>query len=240
MEKVEFENLIELTYAKKEAFNSIRTNLSFCGSDIKTILITSCSPDEGKTSTAMGLARTLANDNKRVVLIDCDLRKSSMIGQYHAVNQKKEIKGLSHYLSGQAMMQDVLYETNQENLSIIFAGRSTPNPTQLLGTDLFHSLLDWAREHFDMVIIDTPPLGTVIDAAIIAPRCDGAILLVESNKNSYKFLQTVKKQLEVTGVKILGVILNKMQTDKNGYYNRYYKHYYKKYYGNYNDTSSKQ
>ena len=233
MRKVELEKLEELGYGKKEAFNSLRTNLSFCGDDIQVVVFTSCTPDEGKSSTVMELGRAIAVDNKKVLIIDADLRKSVLVGRHHAHTEDGEIKGLSHYLSGQAGMQEVLCSTNVENLDIIFAGRTTPNPTQLLGNKYFDELIDYARGHYDMVLIDPPPLGSVIDTAIIAQKSDGAVLVVEANKCSYRYIADVKKQLEVTDCKILGVVLNKVKVEKSGYYNRYYKGYYSGYYKEY-------
>ena len=238
--RVELEKLEKLGYGKKEAFNSLRTNLSFCGADIQVIAFTSCTPDEGKSSTVMELGRAMAEDGKRVLLVDADLRKSILVGRHHANSKSGSIKGLSHYLSGQAKLADVLYETNIENLDIVFAGRTTPNPTELLGNQYFDELMRYAREKYDMVLIDTPPLGSVIDTAIIAPKCDGAVLVVEANKCSYRFVQDIKKQVEVTGCKILGVVLNKVKVEKGGYYNRYYKGYYSGYYKPYyGDSDSK-
>ncbi len=237
--RVVLEKLEKLGYGKKEAFNSLRTNLSFCGADIQVIAFTSCTPDEGKSSTVMELGRAIAENGKRVLLLDADLRKSILIGRYHARSEKGSIKGLSHYLSGQAKLEEVLCETNVKNLDIIFAGRTTPNPTELLGNRYFDELIAYSREHYDAVLIDTPPLGSVIDMAIIAPKCDGAVLVVESNKCSYRFVQDIKKQLEVTDCRILGVVLNKVKVEKGGYYNRYYKGYYSGYYKPYYGEKNK-
>lgn len=231
--KVELEKLEKLGYGKKEAFNSLRTNLSFCGDDIHVILFTSCTPDEGKSSTVMDLGRAMAEDQKHVLLIDADLRKSVLVGRYHAKSGEGAIKGMSHYLSGQASMDDIICETNVENLDMVFAGRTTPNPTELLGNRYFDRLLAYGREHYDTVLIDSPPLGSVIDTAVIAPKCDGAVLVVEANKCSYKFVEEIKKQLEVADCRILGVVLNKVKISKGGYYNRYYKRSYKGYYKGY-------
>ena len=228
--KVELEKLEKLGYGKKEAFNSLRTNLSFCGEDVHVIAFTSCTPDEGKSSTVMELARSLAEDGKHVLLLDADLRKSVLVGRHHVRMDKSGIKGMSHYLSGQAKLEEVLFETNVENMDIVFAGRTTPNPTELLGNKHFDALLAYGREHYDMVLIDTPPLGSVIDTAVIAPKTDGVVLVVEANKCSYHFIQDIKKQLEVAGTRILGVVLNKVKVEKGGYYNRYYKGYYSGYY----------
>lgn len=226
MQKVELGKLENQSYAKKESFNSLRTNLSFCGPDIKTIVFTSCTPNEGKSSTVIGLARAVAEDHKKVLVVDCDLRKSPLIGRHQVSAGENEIKGMSHYLTGQAEMEEIIYETNIENFHIAFAGRTTPSPTELLGSNLFKEFMAKAREEYDLILIDSPPIGSVIDTAVIAPVCDGAILLVESNKNSYKYLQEVKKQLDITGVRILGVVLNKVQPHDGGYYKNYYSKYY--------------
>lgn len=240
--KVVLENLEKLGYGKREAFNSLRTNLSFCGADVRVITFTSCTPDEGKSSIVMELGRAMAEDGKKVLVIDGDLRKSVFVGRYHAKAKKGSIKGLSHYLTGQAELSDVLCETNVENFSIIFAGHTTPNPTELLGSRYFDELISFARKNYDIVLIDSPPLGSVIDTAIIAPKCDGAALVVESNKCSFRFIQDIKKQLELTGCRILGVILNKVKVEKNSYYKRYYKGYYSGYYTPYygNDDKKKE
>lgn len=223
--KVELDKLEELSYAKKEAFNSLRTNLSFCGDDIKVIAFTSCTPDEGKSSTVMELGRSLAEDNSKVLLIDADLRKSVLIGRHHARAKQGVINGLSHFLSGQAELDQIICSTNVEGLDIAFAGRTTPNPTQLLGNKYFEQLLKYGKEHYDVVLIDTPPLGSVIDTAVIAPKCDGVVLVVEANKCSYRFVEDVKKQLDLTECRLLGVVLNKVKVEKGSYYNRYYKEY---------------
>lgn len=238
MPRVELEQLEELTYGKREAFNSLRTNLNFCGDNVKVIVATSCTPDEGKSSTIMELARSMAENEKKVLLIDADLRKSVMVGRYHATKEKTKdkearIEGLTHYLAGKAKMEDVICNTNVENMDIIFAGRTTPSPTELLDNSYFEKLIQYARENYDVVLIDSPPLGSVIDTAIIAPKCDGAVIVVEAKKCSYRFIQDVKKQLEMTGIRILGVVLNKVQVEKGGYYSRYYKGYYKGYYSGY-------
>lgn len=238
--KVVLEQLEKLGYGKREAFNSLRTNLSFCGADVKVITFTSCTPDEGKSSVVMELGRSLAEDGKKVLIVDADLRKSVFVGRYHAKAKKGSIKGLSHYLSGQAPLSDVLCETNVENLSIIFAGHTTPNPTELLGNHYFDELIAHAKENYDAVLIDSPPLGSVIDTAVIAPKCDGAALVVEANKCSFRFIQDIKKQLELTGCRILGVVLNKVKVEKSGYYKRYYKGYYSGYYTPYYGEEDKK
>ena len=212
----------------REAYKTLRTNIQFCGSDVKVIAITSCQPDEGKSSVSMNLAMSLAEAGKKVILIDADLRKSVMIGRYKI---NKSIKGLSHYLSGQNSLEEVVCGTNVDNLKIIFSGPVPPNPAELLGSRAFGELLGQLRSVSDYVIIDTPPLGSVIDSAVISQHCDGVALVVAANSDSYKFAQSVKDQLEKAGSRILGVILNKVDMSGNSYYGKYYGKYYGEYYG---------
>lgn len=217
----------DMDYGTKEACNSLRTNIKFCGGDIKVIILTSSIENEGKSTVALNLVRSLAEDNKKVLLIDADLRKSVLVAT-KKIRVRGEARGLAHYLSGQATLDEIIYTTNVENLEVVMAGPMTPNPTELLGSDAFKRLVATVRDNYDFVIIDTPPLGTVIDTAVIAPICDGAIMIIESEVISYKLAQMVKKQLEVTGCHILGVVLNKVEISNGGYYNHYYKGYYKK------------
>ncbi|MCM1159744.1 MAG: polysaccharide biosynthesis tyrosine autokinase [Roseburia sp.] len=230
--EIDIQKMDKQDYGRKEAFNSLRTNLQFCGDDIQIILLTSCTPNEGKSTMGIQLAHSMGEAGKKVLLVDADLRKSVLVGR-HGMRSQKEIRGLSHYLSGQEKMEEVIYVTNLDNVELIVAGPVVPNPTELLGNRYFEKLLEYGREHYDTVIIDSPPLGSVIDTAVIAPKCDGAILVIESGAISYRFVQEVKKQLEVTGCRILGAVLNKVELDKGaykGYYKGYYRGYYKGYY----------
>lgn len=249
--KIELNDLEEMSYAKKEAFNSLRTNLSFCGEDVKVIVFTSCTPDEGKSSTVIDLGRAIAEDGKKVLVVDADLRKSVLVGRYHARREGKsqEIKGLTHFLSGKVKLEEAVFHTNVKNLDMVFAGRTTPNPTELLGNYHFDELLEYGRNNYDIVLVDSPPLGSVIDTAIIAPKVDGAVIVVEANKCSYRFVLDIKKQLEIANVRILGVVLNKVKVERagyykykkyyRGYYKGYYSGYYQKYYGNEEDLKKK-
>lgn len=217
----------KMDFITNEAYKTLRTNLQFCGDDIKVIFLTSCTPNEGKSSVAFNLSASFAEDGKRVVFIDADLRKSVIIGRYKV---GKVEEGLTHYLSGQKKLDEVIKQTNIDNLDIIFAGSYPPNPAELLNHVRFENMVKKLREVYDYIIIDTPPLGNVIDSAIVARVCDGAIIVVEANSISYRFVQSVKQQLEKTNCRILGVVLNKIPTDKNGYYGKYYGKRYSKYY----------
>lgn len=233
--KVNFEKNTELDFKTNEAYKSLRTNISFAGDDIHTIALTSSVPNEGKSAVSFNLARAFAEDGKKVLYVDADIRKSVTIARYGV---DIETKGLTHYLSGQKQLEDVIYDTSIKNLNIIFTGQVAPNPAELLGNNRFKKLLSTKREEYDYIIIDCPPLGSVIDAAIIAKECDGAIIVIETDNVSYKLVQRVKKQLDQSGCRILGAVLNKVEMGGKGYgyYGKgYYGRYYGRYYGNYGE-----
>lgn len=234
METVKFGQLKDQSYAMKESLRALKTNIQFCGDDIKTILITSAVPNEGKSTVAMDLARSLTESGKRVLLIDTDMRKSVFVGRLRAqASNGGEISGLSHYLSGQRRLEDVMYGTDIPRLFMIFAGPSVPNPTEILEKKYFEELLKFAKEHFNYILLDCAPLGATIDAAVVAKQCDGAILVIAQGKASSRLIVNVKKQLEASGIKILGAVLNKVKIKKSTYDGSYYGGYYGSYYGSY-------
>lgn len=222
----------ELDYRANESYKALRTNIEFCGDDIRVISLTSCTPNEGKTSISFNIAKSFVENGKRVALIDADLRKSVLIGRYRVGGVEC---GLTHYLSGHNKLEDVIYRTNINNLDIIFCGSHSPNPAELLNHDRFEDMIGALREEYDYVIIDTPPLGSVIDSAIVARAVDGVIIVIESNAISYKFAQSVKDQLERANCRILGVVINKIPMDKKRKYGKYYGKYYGGYYGAYGE-----
>ena len=209
-------------YHYNEAIKTLRTNIQFCGSGIKTIMLTSSLPDEGKSDITFAMASSLAQIGKKVVMIDADIRKSVLVSRYQL---EREVSGLSQYLSGQRSLKNVLYDTNIENLSIIFAGPYSPNPADLLEESLFGDMISKLKEKYDYIIVDTPPMGNLIDGAIVARQCDGAVMVIESGSISYRLEQRVKGQLEKSGCRILGVVLNKVNMKRNGYYSKYYGKY---------------
>lgn len=237
METVALKNVKEHSYTMKESLRALKTNLQFCGDDVRTILITSSVPDEGKSTVAVNLARSLTESGKSVLVIDTDMRKSVLVGRLRAKTlQGTEVLGLSHYLSGQKKMDEVLYATNINRLYMIFAGPSVPNPTEILEKRYFEKLMAYAKESFDYVILDCAPIGAAIDAAVVAKHCDGAILVISQGMASSRMIASVKKQLEASGVRIIGAVLNKVKMNKNGYgkyYGGYYGNYYGSYYGRY-------
>ena len=201
--RLELKNTERNDYYYEEAIKTLRTNIQFCGSSLKTILFTSTVSGEGKSATTVAVASSLGS-----------------IG--------------SQYLSGQKKLGEVIYHTNMENVDMILAGPYSPNPAELLEDELFKVLLENARELYDYIIIDTPPMLNLIDGAIIANQCDGAVIVVESGGISYRMAQKVKSQLEKSGCRILGAVLNRVGGEYgSGYYKKYYGKYYKKYYGKY-------
>ena len=220
-------------YFYKEAIKTLRTNLQFSGKSNKVILVTSVHGNEGKSDISFNLAVELGKAGKKVLLIDADIRKSVYKTQYDI---KEETQGLSEYLSGQVEQIDqVVCKTNYDNLYMILAGPYAPNPTEMLGDEQFGQLLKAARQVFEYVIVDTPTLGSVVDAAVIGQYCDGALLVIESDSTSYRACQRVKSQLERSGCKLLGAVLNKVSsTGRSSYYSRTGRHYdskYSRYYG---------
>ena len=212
-----------LSFRTREAFKTLRSNVEFSGKDVHTIAITSCTPNEGKTEVSFELARSFAQNNKRAILIDADLRKSVMT---EFMKSGKIRYGLSNYLIGQCELDECICRTNEEGFYMIFSGPTTPTPSELLGSDIFRQLLAVLRRQYDYVIVDTPPLGSVIDSAIIGKVCDGVILVLSSGNISYHFAQEVEDQLVKADCHILGTVLNKVSLGSgNGYYGKYYGKY---------------
>ena len=209
-------------YFYEEAIKTLRTNIQFSSKQVKVVLLTSCYPNEGKSDIAFSLSLEMGKAGKRVLLMDADIRKSNFIKRY-SVNQT--IHGLSQYLSGQVERQWITYQTNFPNVDMIFAGPLAPNPSELLSDPAFGELLEEKRKEYDYIFIDTPPIGNMIDAAIVAEKSDGAVLVIESEAVSYSVAQKSLSQLERSGCKILGAVLNKVDMKKDKYYSSYYGRY---------------
>lgn len=228
MKSVVLEKVAALDHQSTEAYKSLRSNIEFCGDDVKVIAVTSCLPNDGKSSTVFNLAKSMAENGDKVLFVDADLRKSVLVGRYRAVGQ---IVGLSSFLSGRSAADEVLYSTNIPNLHMIFAGHVPPNPAELLGNKFFRLLIDSGRQYYDYVIVDTPPLGAVIDSAIVAKECDGVLLVISQGNIRRRFAQDILAQLRRANVRVLGAVLNKVDMESDRYYGRYYGKYYGQYYG---------
>lgn len=218
----------KLPYEINEELKLLRTNLFFCGADKRVILVTSAFSGEGKSTVTLDLCRSLAELGKRVILLDADMRKSVLKSK---VSSQLPENGLSHYLSSQCQLDDILCQTGTEGLYAVLSGAVPPNPTELLSSDNLKRLVAYCRDHFDYVIIDSPPVGMVVDAAVVAPVCDGSLILIEANEVKYRLAQEVVAQMRATGCPILGVVLNKVDHKKSGkYYSKYYGRKYQGYY----------
>ena len=192
----------------------MRGNIQLSGFDLKVIAITSAVAHEGKSSIAFRLAKSMAGLKKRTVYLDCDIRNSLTTTRYQI---QDKVQGLTEFLCGRAPMNDIIYRTDDRYLDMIFTGAVAPNPSELVSGKLFQLLLDELKKRYDYIIVDTPPVNPVIDGALIAKRCDGAVLVVESGITERAQVVRAKKQLEYAGIKILGVVLNKIGLSQKGY-----------------------
>jgi capsular exopolysaccharide synthesis family protein len=212
----------ENDFFTEEAYKVLRTNLQFCGQDVRVIAITSCYENEGKTTVALHVAKSFADLDKRVLLIDSDMRKSVMAGRNTSAQMHS---GLSEVLTGMCPISECLYPVLNSKMHILFAGQYPPNPVELLSGKYFAALIAECRKVYDYIIIDTPPLGQVIDAAVIADKCDGFALVLGSAKVHYRMAQDVVEQISKSGCKMLGVIRNNRKLpNRKYYYRKYYRH----------------
>ncbi len=198
-----------------EAYKNIRTSILYMD-NVKVIGVTSSEPNEGKTVTAFQIALSFARMGKKVLYIDCDLRRSSL-KDYLSLSGKKQ--GLSEYLSGQCDIQS--YATNVEGLHLLLSGKKPPNATDLLTNKRFEKAVQEAKSFFDYVIIDTPPVLVGADASIVGRQCDGVIMVTRSEVALKKNLKRCKQELERNGTRILGAVLNgvkKSRFSKDYYY----------------------
>ncbi len=219
--------MIPKEFRASEAMKTLRTNLIFSGPSVRAIGVTSFGAAEGKSTISLQVALSFAQMGKRVLLVDADLRKSVLPSR---LRLKNKVDGLSHYLSGLANVSELLCETDVPGMYIMFAGTRVPNSAELLGSDNFAKLIPALKDVFDYIIVDTAPLGQVIDCAVIAQYLDGVVMVVDTTKNSYKLERRVKNQIQKAGGKVLGVVLNQVDyNDRAGYYgygSRYGGYYY--------------
>ena len=213
MKKAMISALPDLGYAGSEAFNTVCSNLMFSGKNIKTIVITSVEPNDGKTFASMHVALNMAKRGKKVLLVDADLRLSQMNARY-GIELIGFATGMAHYLSGQCALEEALYETNIPNIFLLPIGRTVQAPLSLIATTDFSDMIQTVRQTFDFVIIDAPPVGLVIDAAEIAKSCDGSILVLTYSNTHVRALREAKQQMERTGTPILGCVLNKVPLER--------------------------
>ncbi|CRG71866.1 capsular polysaccharide biosynthesis protein Cps14D [Streptococcus pneumoniae] len=212
----------KLEFVKKaeEYYNALCTNIQLSGDKLKVISVTSVNPGEGKTTTSVNIARSFARAGYKTLLIDGDIRNSVMSGFFKS---REKITGLTEFLSGTADLSHGLCDTNIENLFVVQSGTVSPNPTALLQSKNFNDMIETLRKYFDYIIVDTAPIGIVIDAAIITQKCDASILVTATGEVNKRDVQKAKQQLEQTGKLFLGVVFNKLyiSVDKYGVYGFY-------------------
>jgi len=211
-----------------EAYRTLRTNIQFSSPDkpIKTLVISSAGPGEGKSTTVANLAITFANLGKKTVLIDADLRKPIL----HKVFDMQRDPGLTHAIIGSHAIDDVVKKTEIDNLSIITCGEIPPNPSELLASYKLSSILGELREKYDVVLFDSPPVIAVTDATILSTVTDGILLVVRANKTDTRALQRAVELLSHVKCNVLGAVLNGVSVS-GGYGSYYYYYHYYYYYG---------
>lgn len=211
----------KLEFIKKteEYYNALCTNIQLSGDKLKVISVTSVNPGEGKSTTSINIAWSFARAGYKTLLIDGDIRNSVMSGVFKS---REKITGLTEFLSGTTDLSHGLCDTNIENLFVVQSGSVSPNPTALLQSKNFNDMIETLRKYFDYIIVDTAPIGIVIDAAIITQKCDASILVTATGETNKRDVQKAKQQLAQTGKLFLGVILNKLNisVDKYGAYGR--------------------
>ncbi len=216
-------NLITLDDPKSpisEQYRTIRTNIqfSFIDEKMRSLMVTSSSPSEGKSTTAANLAIVFAQQGKKVLLIDADLRKPTM----HYTFRLNNYTGLTSVLTHSSSLLSACQETNVENLYVLTSGPIPPNPAELLSSKMMDNCLQQLHESFDLIIFDTPPVLAVTDAQILANKCDGTILVVASGKTEIGAAVKAKELLAAANAKLLGVVLNqRKQREGHHYYYEY-------------------
>ncbi len=207
-----------------EAFRSLRTNIQFASIDkqIRTLLITSASPGEGKTTIALNLAASLAQAGQSVALLDCDLRRPSI----HRWLGMPNSMGLSNAALQAGKLNGNLQSTAIENLKALTSGPLPPNPSELLGSERVARILEELKQQADIVIIDSPPTLVVTDPAVLAKRVDAVLLVVETGATRRDTVEQALESLQQVGANVVGVVLNKLSVKRGGHYRYQYYHYY--------------
>ncbi|EPY2279278.1 CpsD/CapB family tyrosine-protein kinase [Clostridium sporogenes] len=206
-----------------EAYRTLRTNIQFSSFDekISVIFVTSSTPGEGKSTTSANLAITMAQNGAKTILVDCDLRKPNV----HKLFKLSNTKGLSNLLIEDNSIDGVIQQSSVENLHILTSGVKPPNPSELLSSQKMKKFIEMSKEHYDYIILDTPPVGVVTDAQLVSQYSDGGILVTASGQVERELAIRAKQLLQKVNAKILGVVLNKVDTESGSGY-RYYNYYY--------------
>lgn len=205
-----------------EAYRGIRTSIEFSNLDkeLKVINVTSSKQGEGKTTVISNLAVSFANLEKKVLIIDGDLRNPSV----HRMFGISNIQGLTDILLNSKTLVECMHNTKEKNLHILTCGKMPPNPSEILSSKRMKEFVESLREYYDYIFIDAPPIGIVTDAGIISRYTDGTIFVVGSQDTDIEMAKISKERLEKIGANILGVVLNKYEANGGSY--DYYNYYY--------------
>ena len=211
-----------------EQYRTIRTNLkfSFLDPNFKILAVMSALPSEGKSTVSANLAVTWAEEKKRVLLVDADLRRPTVHRTFNVSNRY----GLSNIITSSAStvnISEMIDKTEVENLDVLTSGPTPPNPAELLGSDRLSQLLNFLKERYDFIILDAPPVDTVTDGQIVAARADGVALVTPQGIATKDAVVRAVKLLKRVNANILGVIMNRFTAQEaGGYYGGYYGNYY--------------
>jgi protein-tyrosine kinase len=210
-----------------EAYRSLRTSIQFAGLDNKcrTILVTSSSPGEGKSTTVANFGVVMAQTGSRVCLIDSDLRRPTL----HRIFGLGNGKGLTTALLEGLPFAQMAQPTNVPNLFVLTSGPVPPNPAELVGSNRMRESLEAAVGEFDMVLLDSPPLVSVSDAVALAAFTDGVVLVVQTGKVPHEVIRRATAQIQAVKGRILGVVMNAVNLKRDGYYYDYYRYYHSYY-----------
>lgn len=211
-----------------ESYRTLRTNIALSQVDkpLRTMLVTSCIPREGKSTTAANLGVTFALADQKVLIIDADLRRPILHRLFGVPNSQ----GLTHALSDAVEFDQVYTPTKISNLWVVPCGIIPPNPSELLGSQKMRLFLERAQKQFDLVLLDSPPISSLADASVLGSIVDGVLFVIKANMASRDIIGKAKEQLETVGANIIGVVLNDVDIKRDGYY-KYYYYYNYEYYG---------
>ena len=203
-----------------EQFRTLRTNVNFASPDteLRTIVLTSAAPGEGKSTTSANLATVFAQEGKQVLLVDADMRKPTTHYTFHMPNSI----GLSNVLTRQNTVEEAVRPTSVDRLNLMTSGPIPPNPAELLASNTMGMLIAELKKMFDVVIFDAPPVLSVTDGQVLANKCDGVILVVNSGSTEKDMAVKAKEAIEASNSKLIGAVLNNFELAKDSNYYQYY------------------
>ncbi|TWT04948.1 CpsD/CapB family tyrosine-protein kinase [Planomicrobium sp. CPCC 101079] len=203
-----------------EQYRTIRSNINFSlpSADMKTLLFTSASKEEGKSTTSGNIAIVYAESGKKVLLVDADMRRPTL---HHTFRMSNKV-GLSNLLLNKGSLQDAIKKSGIRGLDLLMSGQIPSNPAELLDSEAMNRLIDELREKYDLIIFDSPPILAVTDAKILANKCDGTVLIVNTGKTEKESVTKARDALATAKAFILGVVLNNYPKNKNSEYYQSY------------------